>query len=131
MNSLTHKRKLRNLEETLEDLSLLQQQFPKAFPAKGEGKVLPLQENIAEKIEVELRHRGIELSLARVKRALGFWCSRKFYLKAITREQNRIDLEGQAVSPVKESEKQHALSRVESINLQRLLNETPVIQVST
>ncbi len=131
MSTITHKRKLRNLEETLADLELLQQHFPRAFPPKGKAVVKPLQVNIAPKLEDALKQQGCELGVSRIKRVLGFWCSRKFYLKAIIREQHRVDLNGQIIEDVTEAEKASAQAKVESINLQRLLNETPVLQAAT
>lgn len=127
MSSITHKRKLKNLEGTLADLDVLQQHFPKAFPPKGKAVVRPLQVNIAPIIEMSLKEKGCDLELSRIKRALGFWCSRKFYLKAVVREQHRVDLNGHLVDEVTESEKLSAQAKVESINLQRLLTETTIL----
>lgn len=127
MTSITHKRKLRNLEETLSDIALFQEHFPKAFPPKGAAKVKPLKVNIAPIIEVALKEKGLEMELGRIKRALGFWCSRKFYLKAVVSEQHRVDLNCHLVGEVTESEKVSAQAKVESINLQRLLTETTIL----
>jgi sRNA-binding protein len=131
MTTITHKRKLRNLEETLADLEILQQYFPKAFPPKGKAVVKPLQVNIVPILEEALKKHGCALGTSRIKRALGFWCSRKFYLKAVIREQHRVNLNGHSVEDVTEAEKASAQTKVESINLQRLLTETPVLQAAT
>ncbi len=124
MTPITHKRKLKNLESTLSDLLLLQERFPSAFTPKGCGNVNPLKINIASDIYEEIERNGICLTQAQVKRVLGFWCSRKFYLKAIVRENVRVDLSGMPSGHVTQEEKFIAKGKIEAINLNRMLSES-------
>lgn len=127
MTPITHKRKLKNLEATLSDLSLLQERYPSAFTPKGVGVVKPLKVNIVDDIKADIELSGLDLTLGQIKRVLGFWCSRKFYLKSIVRESVRVDLHGAPAGPVMQDEKVNAQGKIEAINLNRMLSEATLL----
>jgi ProP effector len=123
MTPITHKRKLKNLESTLSDLLLLQAHYPSAFAPKGGAKVKPLKLKIAADIHADIDMERINLTHGQVRRVLGFWCSRKFYLKAIVSEEVRVDLNGTPAGPVAQEDKMVAKEKIEAISLNRMLNE--------
>jgi ProP effector len=87
------------------DLPML---FPAAFdPASPK----PLKVGIRLEIDVRLP----ELPKRGIRRALLHWCSQEPYLRAIVAGGRRIDLDGNPAGEVTESERSHALRRLNAL----------------
>ncbi|WP_338924392.1 ProQ/FinO family protein (plasmid) [Pseudomonas silesiensis] len=124
MSSITVARKTRwfNLMNT--HLEVIQKLFPLAFPAKGEP-VKPLKTKVSVDLVEALKESNPDITADHVQRVLGYWCSRRFYLKSFKEATHRIDLAGQPVEEVSEADRENAQKRRDAIDLQRATTEPP------
>jgi sRNA-binding protein len=100
------------------NLEIIKALFPLAFPAEGKT-VMPLKTKIATDLVEALKDSHPDITQAHVQHALGFWCSRRFYLKSFKTATHRIDLTGQPVEELNEASREHAMTRLAASDLQR------------
>jgi ProP effector len=92
--------------EVHRNIDLCNTLFPLAFPKRVSGVDLkPLKIGINQDLFIALNEAGHPVSSKAIRRMLGHWCSRPFYLKAFNKAQERIDLQGNPVAPLTEEEK--------------------------
>lgn len=124
MSSITDARKKRSFSLMIEHLQLIQTKFPKAFPPKGEP-VNPLKTKVANDLAEALKESHPEITSTNLQRVLGYWCSRRFYLKSFKDATHRINLDGEPVEPISDADRENAQKRREAIDLQRAMIEPP------
>lgn len=79
--------------------------FPKAFPRRGQRRVMPLKIGVADDLQVALAEAGHEVSKKAISRLLTYWCSRNFYLKAFRHNNMRIDLAGEPAGEITDKQR--------------------------
>jgi sRNA-binding protein len=100
------------------NLEVIKTLYPLAFPAEGKT-VKPLKNKIATDLVEALKYSHPEITQAHVQHALGFWCSRSFYLKSFKTATHRVDLAGQPVEELNDASREHAMTRLAASELQR------------
>lgn len=95
------------VEESIKTLEMLCERFPNTF-FYGDHKesVKPLKNGIRHEI-LALYPEHFDKYALRV--ALGFYCSRKHYLKAVLTHTNRVDLDGNLCGEITEENRETAL----------------------
>lgn len=92
--------------EVHRNIDLCNALFPLAFPKRiTRVELQPLKIGINDDLFIALNEAGHAVSMKAIRRMLGHWCSRPFYLKAFKKSQVRIDLQGQPVAPLTDEEK--------------------------
>lgn len=121
--SITASRKRRRLERTLHLIATLQAKHPLAFAPKNAHPVQPLATDVATEAYDSLRLTDKTVTPQEVNQALEYWESRKFYLKSFESATHRINLAGESIQILDDSDREKALSRKRNIVSQRQMNE--------
>jgi sRNA-binding protein len=100
------------------NLEVIKTLYPLAFPAEGQP-VKPLKNKVADDLVVALKDSHPDITPAHVQHVLGFWCTRRFYLKSFKAATHRIDLAGQPVEEISEASREHAMNRLDASDQQR------------
>jgi sRNA-binding protein len=113
------------------NLEIIKKLFPLAFPAEGQP-VKPLKTKVADDLVAALKDSHPEITTVNVQHALGFWCSRRFYLKSFKTATHRIDLAGQPVEELSAASLEHAMNRLAASDLERAkTKKTPEFPATT
>lgn len=102
-------------QAAIDAISIFQEHFPVAFPDQQSKSLLPLKKGIDKDLKEDLDTKEIEVSRRTIRLALARWCRRKGYIKAVIKNPNRIDLHGNAMELISESEKQFAKKQLSII----------------
>lgn len=121
--SITASRKRRRLERTLHLIATLQAKHPLAFAPKNAHPVQPLATDVATEAYDSLRLTDKTVTPQEVNQALEYWEGRKFYLKSFESATHRINLAGESIQILDDSDREKALSRKRNIVSQRQMNE--------
>lgn len=121
--SITASRKRRRLERTLHLIAALQAKHPLAFAPKNAHPVQPLATNVATEAYNSLRLTDKTVTRQEVNQVLEYWEGRKFYLKSFESATHRINLAGEPIQILDDSDREKALSRKRNIVSQRQMKE--------